>query len=114
MYEKATNSHDFTQVRPLIAEDALYYFSDETLTGIIEIENAFKRTWSNIQAEIYTITDTHWLVSTNDTAICVYGFHWSGLVNGTSKAGHGRGTNILQNQGGVWKMIHEHLSGEPT
>lgn len=113
-YEAATNSHDFAQVEPLIAADALYYFSDETLKGIAEIKWAFTRTWSDIKAEAYSITNVNWLVSTDDVAACVYNFHWTGLVDGAPKEGRGRGTNVLQNQAGIWKMIHEHLSKEPT
>lgn len=40
-YEVATNSHIFENVRPLIAEDAIYWFSDGTHVGISEIEDDF-------------------------------------------------------------------------
>jgi len=33
MYEEATNNHVFENVRRLIREDAIYYFSNETVQG---------------------------------------------------------------------------------
>lgn len=109
-YERTTNTHDFNNVRPLIAEDAVYFFSERTLKGIGEIEKAFVETWDRIKEETYSITDVQWIALSPEVAVCTYTFNWSGIVNGTPKSGSGRGTNVLVKTGGAWHMAHEHLS----
>lgn len=43
-YESATNSHNFDLVKPLLAEDAIYFFSDGTYQGWTEIQKPSKKT----------------------------------------------------------------------
>jgi uncharacterized protein (TIGR02246 family) len=109
-YERTTNTHDFNNVRPLIAEDAMYFFSEQTLNGIDEIEKAFVETWDRIKEETYSITDISWVVLDDGVAVCTYTFDWEGMVEGTRKSGSGRGTNVLVKNDGTWQMTHEHLS----
>lgn len=112
-YEKATNTHDFHLVRPLIKEDAVYFFSEGTFRGIDEIQKAFERNWITIQEEIYRITDVEWINYSHSTATCIYHYYWKGIYRGVEKDGRGRGTNSMVKLDGRWKMIHEHLSGLP-
>lgn len=109
-YETATNSHNFENVRPLILSKAEYFFSNENLNGIDEIANAFIETFSSIKEETYTISDVRWTALSSDMAVCLYKFHWVGLVDGEQKSGEGRGTNVLIKKDGRWFMAHEHLS----
>ncbi len=109
-YEKATNSHDFNNVRPLIAPEAIYFFSNENLFGIAEIEKAFTDTFNTIKDETYSINDVQWLAISDTVAVCVYNFHWVGVMDGERKEGSGRGTNSLVKRDGDWLMVHEHLS----
>ena len=114
LYESTTNTHNFENVKPLIDPNATYFFSDSTLVGIDEIENAFKKTWNNIQNEIYVIKHVKWLVADLDVAVCSYEFEWSGIIDGAKSNGGGRGTNVMCRIDSSWKMIHEHLSNHPT
>ena len=109
-YEEATNSHDFNNVRPLIAPEAVYFFSNENLFGIEAIEKAFTDTFNTILDEVYSIRDVQWLAVSETAAVCVYNFHWIGTIDGERKEGSGRGTNVLVKRDGKWLMVHEHLS----
>lgn len=109
-YERAANTHDINQVRPLICENATYWFSDGSHRGIAEITAAIEVTFAAIQDEIYAIHDLEWVAISTDLAVCRYRFTWTGWVDGEHRSGHGRGTNVLTRQQGTWKILHEHLS----
>ena len=111
-YEKQTNTHDFENVRPLIAPDAVYWFSNGTHKGIRTIEKAFVKTWGKIREESYRIENVQWLVASEKMGVCIYNFYWRGKVNGKIKTGSGRGTNVILKQGGRWQIVHEHLSNK--
>ncbi|MEK6886741.1 MAG: nuclear transport factor 2 family protein [Nanoarchaeota archaeon] len=111
-YEKAANSHVFDNVKPLISDDAVYWFSDGSHVGIEQIEKAFINTFNKIRDENYMIKDVKWLVLENNFAVCIYHFAWKGIVNGKFKEGHGRGTNVISKSSERWVIIHEHLSIE--
>ena len=109
-YEQATNSHDIDLVMPLIAEDAVYWFSDGSHEGLDQIAGAITRTFDVIRDETYEISDLEWVVLADDHAVCRYRFFWTGTVDGQPRSGKGRGTNVLVKRDGAWKMQHEHLS----
>lgn len=109
-YEQANNSHLFTNVKPFIAENATYWFTDGSFTGIDEIQAAVEATFDKIQDEDYRIEDLKWVIEEDSTAACTYKFIWSGIIDGIAKQGSGRGTNVLKKQNDGWRIIHEHLS----
>lgn len=109
-YEKQTNTHNFDNVAPLIEDSATYFFSDGTFVGIEEIRKAFNETWQHIQNEEYSIKNLKWIVVSEIVAVCSYEFFWRGIVDGKTRNGRGRGTNVLVRIGDTWKMKHEHLS----
>ncbi|WP_327128750.1 nuclear transport factor 2 family protein [Streptomyces sp. NBC_01727] len=109
-YEQATNSHDITQLVPLIASGAVYWFSDGSHRGREAILSAIAKTFATIRDEIYQIDDLEWIAQSDDHAICRYRFAWTGTINGRPRSGRGRGTNVLVNHAGTWRMLHEHLS----
>lgn len=109
-YEKANNSHLWSNVRPFITHNASYWFTDGSFSGIDEIRGAIESTFSKIQDEIYTISDLQWPIVSDSSAVCTYKFHWNGIVEGVQRSGSGRGTNVLVNSGDVWQIVHEHLS----
>lgn len=111
-YEKASNSHRFSNVQPLLSSDAVYFFSDETLYGLEKIQQAFESTWNKIKEEVYHIEDLKWLVITPDFATCIYRFRWHGVIEDQEKEGEGRGTNILLKSKDGWKIVHEHLTSD--
>lgn len=91
--EQATNSHDFDQVAPLIAQDAVYWFSNGVHEGIGAIRAAFETAWATIADENYDISDVRWIATDDVVAVHLYRFTWSGLVDGQPRSGGGRGTN---------------------
>ncbi len=109
-YEKATNTHEFSNVAPLIHSKATYFFSDGTFAGRAAIRKAFEKTWSTIKNETYRIKNVRVLSSTNDLAVVTYEFSWRGRRNGRIVSGKGRGTNTLRKSRGKWQMLGEHLS----
>jgi len=110
VYERATNTHDITQLVALIAPDAVYWFSDGSHRGREAILSAIAETFATIHDEIYEISDLEWIAHSNDYAVCRYRFAWTGSIDGQPRSGSGRGTNVLINVAGTWQMLHEHLS----
>jgi hypothetical protein len=51
-YERATNSHDFGELVPLIADDATYWFTEGSYHGIVAIRRAIERTFTTILDEV--------------------------------------------------------------
>src|SRR5215831_14121928 len=80
-YAVRTNIHRFDNVAELIAEDAIFIFSDGTFRGLQAIRKAFEETWSYIRDEIYGIDNLQWLAVDDQIAVCIYNFHWQGLVS---------------------------------
>jgi ketosteroid isomerase-like protein len=109
-YERATNSHDITQLIPLIAPGAVYWFSDGSHHGREAVLTAIAETFATIRDEIYQISDLEWITYSDQHAVCRYRFAWTGTVDGQVRSGNGRGTNVLTNNAGTWQMLHEHLS----
>jgi ketosteroid isomerase-like protein len=109
-YEQATNSHDITQLVPLIAPEAVYWFTDGSHRGRDAVLAAIATTFAAIRDETYQIADLEWISASPDYAVCRYRFNWTGTINGQSRSGSGRGTNVLINSDGTWQMVHEHLS----
>ncbi|MBP0459876.1 nuclear transport factor 2 family protein [Streptomyces bomunensis] len=109
-YEQATNSHDPTRLEPLIASDAVYWFSDGSHRGRAAILSAIAETFATIRGEVYRISDLEWIAHGGDRAVCRYRFTWTGTIDGNPRSGSGRGTNVLVNNAGNWQMLHEHLS----
>jgi ketosteroid isomerase-like protein len=110
-YESTANSHDLEATLALIDEEAVFLFSDESVhVGKSAIARALQRNFDLIQDETYSIADLTWLVETEEVAVCVYDFSWTGIIHGKPASGSGRGTTVLQRFGRSWKVIHEHLS----
>lgn len=111
---RATNTHDFDSVSPLLAPDVVYHFTDETIRGRAAARAYFERTWHTVRDEEYEIEDAEWLVSTDATAVAIYRFVWRGLIDGRARSGSGRATNVfVRAEEGRWLLAHEHLSPEP-
>ncbi|WP_308011764.1 YybH family protein [Actinacidiphila acidipaludis] len=109
-YERATNSHDIARLAPLIAPEAVYWFTDGTHRGREAVLAAIATTFATIQDEVYRIDDLEWVAHSADHAVCRYRFAWTGTIDGRSRSGGGRGTNVLVKTAGAWQVLHEHLS----
>ncbi|MEO4055016.1 nuclear transport factor 2 family protein [Solibacillus sp. CAU 1738] len=110
-YITATNSHDFNNVKQILDENAVYWFTNKTCTSLLEIQSNFERAWDTIKEEVHAAEDVKWLSIDEKTATCIYTYHYQGYFNGEFISGKGRATNIfIKNDYGDWKLIHEHLS----
>jgi len=110
-YEAATCAHDLSATLSLIADDAIYFFSDRTTyVGKAAIQMALERNFASIRDETYRIDGLRWLATSDHMAACVYDFGWSGVVNGQPASGQGRGTSIIRANSDNWLVVHEHLS----
>lgn len=109
-YEKATNSRDFGEVDPLIADDAIFWFTNGVFNSKEEIRKAFQDTWQHIQDETHAIAGVQWIATTYWISACTYKFKSDGIVDGKRQVYEGRGTNVLRRLNGSWRIAHEHLS----
>jgi len=112
MYEQAANSRNFDNVAPLIADRAVFWFTNGECKGKPAIRKAFEDTYASIQDETYTITDLEWVVVDYQVATCTYKFKSDGIVNGKHRVYEGKGTNVLKRINGNWQIMHEHLNKE--
>ena len=109
-YEAALATQDWLSVSPLIHKDACVTFSSgQVFHGKKAVQSAFERNFTLIQDEHYAIADLHWAKKTADYAVCLYTFHWSGLIDEEPVSGAGRGTSVIVKQNGKWLLLAEHL-----
>ena len=110
-YETVLNAHDLVGTLALIADDAVFLFSNETShIGKAAIAKAVGANFDAIKLETYRISGLRWLAESDDVAACVYAFHWAGEIDGHPASGSGRGTSVLRRVDGEWRVAHEHLS----
>lgn len=109
-YVEATNSHDFSQVAPLLLSDAVYWFNKDESQGITAIKKNFESTWNYLPDEVYGIENIKWLSIGKNSATCIYEYTYQGTHEGKPLKGRGRGTSVLVKQNGNWQIAHEHLS----
>ncbi len=100
----------FENVRDLIDEHAVFWFTSGTFKGIETIKEAFERTAAKLKSEKYWLSDKQWVASN----VCTYRFNWTATVDGKPVQGEGRGTTVLKEIDDKWKITHEHLSKFPT
>ncbi|KAB2333987.1 YybH family protein [Bacillus mesophilum] len=112
-YIKATNTHNFEEVRKSLHPNAVYFFSDQTCTTHEEIQAYFENGWSIVQEESYQAKNVNWLYSGSDSATCTYTYFYEGYIDGKTISGRGRATNIFVKESDEWLLIHEHLSPLP-
>lgn len=77
--------------------------------GVGAVEEAYRKNFSLIQDELFSIRDLHWVHQGPNSAAYAFGFEWSGIISGEPARGNGRGTAliVLTEQG--WKLVAEHL-----
>ncbi|MGV8856386.1 MAG: YybH family protein [Devosia sp.] len=114
LYAERINAHRFALVAPLIAPDAVFWFSDGSHKGIDAIERAFAATWATLHDEAYWLEDRRWLTRDGASAVCLYRFCWTASIDGTARSGGGRGTSVLERRSDGWVIVHEHLSATPA
>lgn len=113
-YEKRLSYHDWKKVEPLIHEAAVFIFTEGTFRGKEAASEAFTRTFTLIEEEVYRITHVNWTAESETVAACEYVFEWSGIVGGERSSGTGRGSSVLVKDEKGWQLILEHLGPPPT
>jgi len=114
-YEGAAGAHDLEATLALIHPDAVYWFSNESShVGKHAVGQAIRANFDSIADGTYRIDQLRWVARTDDVAVCVYRFTWTGTIDGREVGGAGRGTNVLRRSGSTWLVIHEHLSRGPV
>ncbi|MCA9562149.1 MAG: nuclear transport factor 2 family protein [Myxococcales bacterium] len=110
-YERASDSHDLNGVLSLVAPGAVYFFSNKTAyLGKLAIGAAIARNFGAISEESYRLENVRWLAESESVAVCIYDYHWSGVITEQRASGSGRGTTVLQRSPDGWRVVHEHLS----
>lgn len=110
-YIEATNTHEFSNVKNMIDDNAVYWFTNKTCVTLNEIREYFESSWDLVKDEVYSLTDINWIAVDENSATCIYTYHWQGFINGKFVSGKGRGTNVfVKKSDDVWKIAHEHLS----
>jgi ketosteroid isomerase-like protein len=114
-YADRINRHDFDLLTDLIAPGASFWFSDGTHVGIAAIRAAFEATWQIMgDDERYWLDEDQWVAEGSDAAACTYRFNWTATIDGKPVSGSGRGSTVLKRVGDRWRIVHEHLSRNPS
>lgn len=109
-YEAALASQDWQQVAPLVHPEACVTFSSGTVhLGKTAVRQAFERNFSLIQDETYQMENVHWVKKGAETAVYLFTFRWSGLINGKHASGAGTGSAVLTKGENGWQLLVEHL-----
>ena len=109
-YQAALASQDWSNIEPLVAEDACVTFSNGTVhEGRTAVKAAFTRNFSLIKNERYEIQNPRWIRRGDSMAVLLFDFAWRGIINGQGTAGAGRGTHVLVRDRSEWKLLVEHL-----
>ena len=114
-YEQALRTQDWKQVEPLVHSDVCVTFSNGSVhKGKDEVGKAFIRNFSLIKDEVYSISNVHWVRKDDNTAVYLFDFHWTGIINEKQASGSGRGTSVLVKENEQWKLLIEHLGPKPA
>ena len=109
-YERALATQNWMNVDPLVHENACVTFSNGTVhKGKHSVRKAFEGNFASITDETYSISHVHWVIKAAGTAVYLFEFNWSGLINDKPASGSGRGTSVLINENDRWLLLVEHL-----
>jgi hypothetical protein len=110
-YKAALATQLWVNVEPLVHLNACVTFSNGALhKGIAAIQAAYERNFALIKNEDYQMTNLHWVLKNDTTAVYVFDFSWKGIISGRSASGAGKGTAIIVCEKDEWKLIVEHLT----
>lgn len=109
-YEEALATQQWAKVDPLLHANCTVTFSNGSChQGKKKVRSAFQKNFDLIQDEEYSISDLHWVVKTENFAVFIYSYNWSGIIDGKQASGSGRGTSSIILEDGAWKLVSEHL-----
>ena len=109
-YEQALATQYWTNVDPLVHENACVTFSNGSVhKGKPAVTKAFEANFASIKDETYSISNVHWVIKAAGTAVYLFEFNWSGLIKDKPASGSGRGTSVLIKENDKWLLLVEHL-----
>ncbi|MBD3649617.1 MAG: nuclear transport factor 2 family protein [Pseudomonadales bacterium] len=109
-YERALATQKWSEVAPLVSENACVTFSSGTVhKGKDAVRRAFEQNFQAIEDESYKISNVHWVLEEESHAAYIFEFDWAGLIDGKPARGGGTGTCVLAKEGDQWRLLVEHL-----
>jgi len=109
-YEGALATQDWKKVEPLFSEEVTVTFSDGSVhIGKEKVKEAFERNFKTIKSEKYEIVNVKWIKESDNYAVYLFEYNWSGIINGQLLSGNGLGTSIIVKEADSWKLLSEHL-----
>ena len=115
-FELLAEKEDFALIRDLIDEQAYFRFNDGDFVGRQAIQAAFEKTWRGdptLKRARFYLTDIVVLSTDQKSATATYTYNWEGSQGDRKFAIRGRGTRVLVQQSGKFRIVHEHLSRFP-
>lgn len=110
-FTAALISRDMAAALPLVADDAIFFYSNgTTLRGKDAFAATLTANWQRISDYKYETRDPVWILETDDAAAVVYAFSWSAKVGDNAVSGSGRATRVFRRDPSGWLLTHEHLS----
>ncbi len=115
-FEEIAEKEDFSLLRDMVHERAVFRFNDGDFVGRKSIQAAFEKTWksgSGVKKERFYLSDIVVLSVDQASATATYTYNWEGRQDGRPFRMQGRGTRVLVEEQGRLQIIHEHLSRFP-
>lgn len=100
VFESAFQNRDIDQMRALVAEKVVCYFSDGGEEERENVLTAFEKTWKRINSPISSISYGE-IYYAEGLVAYTYNFSWGRL-----SSQEGKGTNLIKSQaGGDWRIV---------
>lgn len=115
-FEALAEKEDFSLIRDMIDERAMFRYNDGDFIGREAIQAVFEKTWRGdptVKRARFYLSDIVVLSVDTASATATYTYHWEGAQGGCEFKIQGRGTRVLLMEGGRFRIKHEHLSRFP-
>lgn len=115
-FEALAEKEDFSLIRDMIDERAIFRYNDGDFIGREAIQAVFEKTWRGdptVKRARFYLSDIVVLSVDTASATATYTYHWEGAQGGREFKIQGRGTRVLLMEGGRFRIKHEHLSRFP-
>ncbi len=115
-FEGLAEKEDFSLIRDMIDERAIFRYNDGDFIGREAIQAVFEKTWRGdptVKRARFYLSDIVVLSVDTASATATYTYHWEGAQGGREFKIQGRGTRVLLMEGGRFRIKHEHLSRFP-
>jgi len=116
-FESLAEREDFELIESMIDEQAYFRFNDGDFLGRSAIRAAFEKTWRGdptIKKARFYLTDVIVVTTDQRSATATYTYHWEGAQGDQQFAVKGRGTRVVVQESGRFRIVHEHLSRFPS